>query len=83
MIAWKGWATSPMPRLPSLSQGRCGPRHTRTLNFPPVERYVAELEDNVWHVRGTLPNDPLILGGVPHAKIARSDGRILDVYHTQ
>ena len=47
-------------------------------SFAPFE---ATLENGVWHVHGTLP--PRTVGGVPHAKIARSDGRVLDAYHTQ
>ena len=43
--------------------------------------FEATLNDGVWHVQGTLP--PGTIGGVPHAKIARADGRVLDVYHTQ
>ncbi|MBL9199950.1 MAG: YbbC/YhhH family protein [Opitutaceae bacterium] len=39
------------------------------------------LSDNTWHVCGTLPVDRL--GGVANAVIAKRDGKILSVWHTQ
>lgn len=44
--------------------------------------FIAKLIDGeVWVIRGTLPKE--ILGGVPHAKIQKEDGKILEVYHTE
>ena len=46
--------------------------------------YRAELEDGIWTVQGTLPEDPeggLVFGGTAFAMIAKADGRILHVAH--
>lgn len=39
----------------------------------------AYLDNDVWHVMGSLPRH--MLGGVPHAEIARLTGEILRVWH--
>ena len=44
--------------------------------------FVATLKDGVWTVTGTLPRG-YNRGGVAMAKIAKSDGRILFVAHSQ
>lgn len=43
--------------------------------------YRAALRDGVWHVFGTLPGD--CAGGTPEARVRDSDGKALDVFHTQ
>ena len=42
---------------------------------------VAQIVDDVWMIRGTLPRDHL--GGVAELELERSDGRILRVSHGQ
>ena len=44
--------------------------------------FVATLKDGVWTVVGTLPR-PYTQGGVAMARIAKRDGRILFVKHSQ
>ncbi len=39
------------------------------------------LSDGTWHVDGTLPDG--MLGGVANAVIAKEDGKVLSVWHTQ
>ena len=43
--------------------------------------YHATLKDEVWLVTGSLPDG--VLGGVAIAKIARRDGRIIGITHTE
>ena len=43
--------------------------------------FVATLRGEVWLVSGTLPKDAL--GGVPQVRIAKRDGRVLEVGHGQ
>ncbi|MBL9187195.1 MAG: YbbC/YhhH family protein [Opitutaceae bacterium] len=43
--------------------------------------YTATLEDGLWRVEGTLPPDRL--GGVAYAVLAKEDGKVLSVWHTQ
>ena len=43
--------------------------------------YTASLADGIWTVRGTLP--PGVTGGTAVAEIAKSDGRIIRVFHEQ
>lgn len=58
--------------------------------------FVVELIDSsIWHVHGTLPYSRIIVnengdttinvvvGGVPEIYINKSDGKIIDVYHTR
>jgi len=44
--------------------------------------FIATLRDGVWTVTGTLPR-PYTRGGVAMARIAKRDGRILFVRHSQ
>ena len=41
--------------------------------------FVATLDNDVWTVRGTLPEG--MLGGVAEAEISKTDGRIIRVRH--
>ena len=50
-------------------------------SFSRCRPYGAELSNGIWHVRGTLP--PLVRGGTPEAKVQDSDGKVIEVYHTQ
>ena len=43
--------------------------------------YSAELVEGVWIVNGHLPAE--VLGGVAHAEIAKDDGRIVRISHSQ
>ena len=43
--------------------------------------YKVSLADGIWTVRGTLP--PGVAGGTAVAEIAKSDGRIIRVFHEQ
>ncbi len=43
------------------------------------EPVVATLRGDIWHVRGSLPEDSV--GGVAEARISKRDGRILAVDH--
>jgi hypothetical protein len=43
--------------------------------------YRAQLIEGVWHVDGSLPTEAI--GGVAHVEIAKEDGRILDMWHSQ
>jgi len=43
--------------------------------------YVARLKQDVWTVTGTLPQG--VIGGTAEARIAKRDGRILFVIHSQ
>ena len=43
--------------------------------------YVAKLSGDVWMVTGTLPRGSF--GGIAEARIAKNDGRILFVIHSQ
>jgi len=58
--------------------------------------FVAELtDDSIWHVYGSLPKSYIEIakngdttyvvnhGGVPHIFLNKSDGKIIDVYHTK
>jgi hypothetical protein len=47
------------------------------------EPFHAELQDDVWTVKGTLQQKPgyIVKGGTAHAKISKTDGRIIDVWH--
>lgn len=45
------------------------------------EPYVAILEDDGWHVFGTLPNGPI--GGTPEASICAVDGAVSAASHGQ
>jgi len=50
-------------------------------SVPKHRPYHADLSNGVWHVWGTLPQD--VRGGTPEAKVRDSDGKVLEVYHTQ
>jgi hypothetical protein len=41
------------------------------------------LTNTVWKVEGSLPAGIDVMGGVATAFISKSDGKILDVYHTK
>ena len=43
--------------------------------------FVATLKGDVWLVTGSLPKEAL--GGVPEARIAKRDGRVLEIKHGQ
>jgi NTF2 fold immunity protein of polymorphic toxin system component len=43
--------------------------------------FCAYLKNGVWTVEGTLPQN--FVGGVAHAEIAKADGRIIRVFHTE
>jgi len=43
--------------------------------------YHAELKNGIWIVRGTLPPD--VVGGTPEATVRDSDGKVIEVFHTQ
>jgi hypothetical protein len=43
--------------------------------------YRAELRDGIWNVSGTLPDGTV--GGTPEARVRDSDGKVLQVFHSQ
>jgi len=43
--------------------------------------YHAELKNGIWTVTGTLP--PGVVGGTPEATVRDSDGKVIEVFHTQ
>jgi hypothetical protein len=43
--------------------------------------YRAELRDGIWNVFGTLPDG--VVGGTPEARVRDSDGKVLQVFHSQ
>lgn len=50
-------------------------------SYPKHKPYHAELKDGIWTIRGTLPPD--VLGGTPEATVRDSDGKLVEVFHTQ
>lgn len=50
-------------------------------SYPKHKPYHAELKDGIWTIRGTLPPD--VVGGTPEATVRDSDGKLVEVFHTQ
>jgi NTF2 fold immunity protein len=50
-------------------------------SFEEHKPYIAEWQDGIWWIHGTLPKN--YVGGTPEAKVRDSDGKVLEVYHTQ
>ena len=51
-------------------------------SFEEHNPYKAVWQDGIWWIHGTLP-EGCIVGGTPEAKVRDSDGKVLEVYHTQ
>lgn len=58
--------------------------------------YVAELTQDIWHVHGTVESSGYVMnekgdtvalrivsGGVPHIKLKKSSGEVLEVFHSK
>jgi NTF2 fold immunity protein of polymorphic toxin system component len=71
----------PMPKLQSRSRWQYGGGFTVLVSLSRKSLFVRILKNGVWTVEGTLPQN--FVGGVAHAEIAKADGRIIRVFHTE